>query len=363
MRFNKIISYVLCAVLTLSVFAVPAAAASDTQTGSVDFMTYNVSGVPILGDKHSSQHRYIGGSRMRAIADVLTAEDADVVAVEEDFTFNRSLADAMEGTYPEHTYSEAGLFGGDGLNAFSKYPIYNVERIRWNIMYGVLSGACDRLSEKGILYFVLELAPGAYVDCYVIHADCGHGVDYKSVYTRRDNFIQLREMIAEKSEGRAVIVLGDFNSKYDREEDDDLYGTFVKPTGLKDAWAELENGGNYIYDEATWAPTMNESLDKVMYKSGGGVELNASAISHYSIEDENGDTYSDHQSTRVTLTYSISDPSGYSGTLTPPVKPSPLRVAANETIGFFRALILALTHLYEIPYPYELYQKITGKRL
>lgn len=362
MRINRIISLALCALLALSMFSFPAAA-DDTVSGSVDFMTYNVSGVPILGDTHSSQRKFIGSGRMRAIADVLSKEDADLVAVEEDFTFNRALAGAMEDTYPNHTWSDAGLFGSDGLNAFSKFPIYNVERVRWNVMYGVLSGACDRLAEKGILYFVMELAPGAYVDCYVIHADCGHGVDYKSIYTRRDNFIQLREMIAEKSEGRAVVVLGDFNSRYDREEDDDLYGTFVQPAGLKDAWAELENGGNYIYNEETWSPTLEESLDKVMYRSGGGVELNAESVRHYDIEDENGASYSDHRSTRVTLSYTVSGAAGYPGTLTAPEEPSILRVIVKETIGFFRALILALTHLYEIPYPYELYQKITGKRL
>ena len=363
MKIKSVIMFLLCLSLLSLPCAVPAAAAGSGTSGTLDLMTYNVSGVPILGDTHSSQRKAIGGARMGKIGEVLTKENPDLVAVEEDFSFHDALAAAMS-AFEYRSYPIAGLFGGDGLNVFSKYPVYNTVRTPWRVMYGVLSGACDRLAEKGILSFTMEPAPGVYIDFYVIHADCGHGVDYKSIDTRRDNFIQLREMIERNSADRAVIVAGDFNSQYDRGERDDLYGTFVAPTGLKDVWAELENGGNYIFkDRDTWTPDIPESLDKVMYRNGGGVAFAPVEISHYDITDENGETYSDHRATRAVLAFTADGASPAPAGLIKPEPVSKAQYFINEFKGFIRALTLALTHLYEIPYPYELYQKITGTRL
>ncbi len=364
MKIPSTVLFILCFALLALPCALPANAAEvETTTGELTLLTYNVSGVPILGDTHSSQRRYIGNSRMAKIGGVLTKEAPDLVAVEEDFSFHDALAAAMS-AFEYQSYPVAGLFGGDGLNAFSKYPIYNTVRTPWRVMYGVLSGACDRLAEKGILSFTMEVSPGAYIDFYVIHADCGHGVDYKSIDTRRDNFIQLREMIGRNSADRAVIVMGDFNSEYDREERDDLYGTFVAPTGLKDVWAELKNGGSYIYTgKESWNPEIPESLDKIMYRDGGGITFEPVDVSHYNITDENGETYSDHRATKAVLTFTANGNSPAPAVLTEPEPIPKTQFVFNEIKGFFRALTLALTHLYEIPYPYELYQKITGTRL
>ena len=92
--------------------------------------------------------------------------------MQEDFNYHQGLADEMT-NFPYKTYTSGSLPLGDGLNYFSKHPIYNVKRNGWDKCYGVWSGANDGLARKGFIYTVLEIEDGIYIDVITVHADAG----------------------------------------------------------------------------------------------------------------------------------------------------------------------------------------------
>ena len=64
------------------------------------------------------------------------------------------------------------------------------------------------------MYGQYELEPGVFVDVYTLHTDAGD--DSASYEARRDNMKQLANYINTYSNGNAVIVMGDTNSRYTR---------------------------------------------------------------------------------------------------------------------------------------------------
>ena len=153
--------------------------------------------------------------------------------------------DGITLTYGDLTvpYHSSGIPGGDGMNVFSKYPIYNAERTPWDMTYGVIKEGADELTPKGILYSVIDLGDGLYVDFYVIHADAFDGEGSRAA--RNDNFRQLAELIASKGSTRPVIVTGDFNTSSHLDQGAEFTRIMITEGGFKDAWTELYNGGNY----------------------------------------------------------------------------------------------------------------------
>ncbi len=300
---KKFVALFLTALLLIVPLGVHASAA-EPASGSLNVMTYNVSGIPVFGDTQGSQNAVTGDARMAKIGEALSRESGcEIIGTQEDFNHHDALAQAMP-DYMYQSYSSGGIPLGDGLNLFSKYPLFNVERTSWEASYGVLSGSADRLAEKGILSCVVEIAEGLYIDLYVIHADAG--IDSKSVDARKDNFRQLAEMINTRTEDRAVIVIGDYNSLYSRDLPDDLYTNLISAAGLTDCWAEICNNGDCTFDNGTdWNPSLNESYDRVLFKSGGGITLTAKSFEYQQFTDENGETYTDHIAAKASLFYEV----------------------------------------------------------
>ncbi len=300
---KKTISLFLAALPLITSLGISASAA-EPASGYLNIMTYNVSGIPVIGDSQGTQRELTGGDRMAKIGEALCSESGcDIIGTQEDFDNHDALAAAMP-DYAYQTLSSGGIPLGDGLSVFSKYPIYNVARTGWEQNYGVLSGSSDRLTKKGIVSCVVEIADGLYIDLYVLHADAGK--DIKSVEARKDNFRQLAAMINARTEDRAVIVFGDFNFTYSRNLADDMYETLVVPAGLTDCWVQLCNNGDCTYDGGVdWNPTQNEALDRIMYKSGGGITLNAESFEYRQFTNENNETYTDHIAAKARITYQV----------------------------------------------------------
>ena len=350
MIIKKITAVLLTAALLVSGLCICAGAESaGAKGGTLNPLSYNVSGIPIFGDTQGTQRELKGEDRMHKIGEILSTESGcDIVGVQEDFNLHPYLAEAMT-AFPYQTETSGGVPLGDGLNAFAAHPIYNVKRTAWEKCYGVLSGSADRLAEKGILSCVMEIEDGVFIDFYVIHTDAG--IDVASVAARKDNFRQLTEMINSREEDRALIILGDFNSRYNRNQDDDLYNNLVKPVGLTDVWAELHNGGDYTYDNGeNWNPTLNESIDKVMFKNGGGVEFEPQSLEYITFTNENGETYTDHISTKVSLSYKITGECKAPASLEAPKPADKTKMALAETAAIIKALVLVFTHIHELFY-------------
>lgn len=331
---KRILSAFLIAALLASLPIIPGRALSqeESQSGAFTMMTYNVQGLTRLGGQPTDQN-------CAAIGKLIN--NYDFVGVQEDFNFDYALRRNVK--LPYKTYTSGITPIGDGLNFFSRFPIYNVERIPWKDAHGVLDDGSDELTPKGILFATVEFAPGVYIDVYNAHTD-GYE-DAESLAARRSNLAQLAALINERSSGRAVIVMGDLNARFCREYDR-LYELLAEPCGLTDAWVKLENGGIYptedpgIGFENWWGKW--DSLDRVMYRDGGGIHLEA--VTHNYVfhrNPETGASYSDHAATIVTMQYTVT------GALSVPdsletERYRPFKRFFNGAIRFAKALFLIL---------------------
>lgn len=299
-------SILLSVVILFCCFSNLTVLAVSEDAGSFSVINYNVAGLPgwITGADSKSNQEEIGLQ--------LTALDYDLIAVQEDFGYHNYLCSNISG-YPYMTVHSGGVPAGDGMNLFSKYPLFNETRVPWADTYGVLRHGSDELTPKGILYTVIELENGVYLDFYNIHADAFD--DEGSKAARESNFRQLSAMIMENSAkyDRPIIVTGDFNaySHLEGSLNSNFRKYFFDQLGLKDAWTEICNRGDYKNYEA-WEATGHswgrwDSVEMIMFKNGGGVELTVTDFAYQSFYNENGSSLSDHVAATASFSYKKTD--------------------------------------------------------
>jgi exonuclease III len=299
-KLRSILAVVLCFIMAMSVVSISASAA---EAKTLRILSYNVAGLPIDIDVSLKQ---------KEIGKIINESDYDIVAVQEDFTYHESLAGEIK-TFPYQTISTGSIPWGDGLNIFSKTTIYNEYREEWEQLSGIIDGGNDALTPKGFLYTVIELEDGVYLDFYTIHADA-YG-DAGSVAARTDNFRQLAEHINARTTDRPVIVTGDFNAfLHEKTANSDTGVTefMINGAGMKDGWVECHNGGDYedfSYYTDKYGSGYNatcgvfDSIERVMYKDGGGVHLEITELTYDMYPGE----LSDHPALNLTFTYEKTD--------------------------------------------------------
>lgn len=245
----------------------------------------------------------------KVAARYLSDNNFDIVAVQEDFGYHKHLVYNMNGFNYMTNYT-GGIPGGDGLNTFTKnMPVYNETRVAWNVSSGILSDGSDALTPKGFTYTVIDIGNGIYIDFYNLHADAYGGEG--SITARTEQFKQLAEFIQARSaeNDRPVIVTGDFNNHMHVQEDDGaLYKTLYLECGLRDAWVEHHNNGDYfnmynwhISGLTSWGNW--DSVERFMYRSGGGVDVVVNDFRYVEVCDENGNAVSDHSSAECDFTF------------------------------------------------------------
>lgn len=271
---------------------------ADTSTKSFKVLTYNVAGLP---DILSS-----GNPAVNTIKISPKLNDYDFVAVQEDFAYHDDLI--SEVMHPYLTSHSGNVPFGDGMNFISRVPFSDVKRITWKDRHGYFDDGSDKLTPKGFMCCQVMLEPGVYVDIYTLHTDAGSSEgDYNA---RRSNIIQIANYIKEHSQGNAVIVLGDTNSRYTRYQDN-FEAALLEECDLSDPWIELVRNGIVPPDGEPLMDTSNlngpnfEVVDKVFYRSSQAVILTPVM---YKLEDiyfvdENGDQLSDHYPISVTFEY------------------------------------------------------------
>lgn len=210
--------------------------------------------------------------------------------------------------HPYRTPTSGGVPFGSGLNTLSTIPFKDLSRVKWN-KCNLNEGDC--LTPKGYTVVTLQLPTGGEVDLYNLHMDAGS--DDGDSTARTSNFNQVAEAIASRSDaaGRAVIVMGDTNSRYTRPKDNLV--SFLSQTKLVDTWVELVRGGQapastdaaLLCSDPIPTITNCEVVDKVFYKSGGNVTLKASDWQYLGTEftDAEGNLLSDHIPISVKFTY------------------------------------------------------------
>ena len=271
---------------------------------TVKAVNFNVAGLPFAA---------IGGTDVKGNQGVagkyLSENDFDIVAVQEDFGYHKHLVAAMSG-FNYMTNHIGGIPGGDGLNTFTKdMPVYNETRVEWNDACGILSDGSDELTPKGFVYTVIDVGNGVYVDFYNLHADAYGGAGSKAA--RTSQFKQLAAFIEARSaeNDRPVIITGDFNYHLHGQEDNaSLYNILCVDGGFKDAWVEYHNNGDYFNMHEWYKTGLSswgnwDSVERFMYRPGGGVDLVVSDFKYTNVSAENGELISDHAAAECDFTF------------------------------------------------------------
>lgn len=260
----------------------PEAPAPDS--GVVEALTYNVAGLPAAVAKVDPFWT------MPRIGPLF--ESYDLVLVQEDFVYHELLAGGAGHPHRSTPMESPPAPVGDGLSRFSRYPFGELSRVRWVACHGLRDHANDCLAAKGFSVATTELAPGVRVDVYNLHCEAGGSTGDREA--RAAGTAQLRDYILEHSADRAVIVGGDFNMRLRSERDAAVLQDLLEATGLADAATTLETGTDHI--------------DRLLYRSGGGVELAplAWAVADEFV-DEEGARLSDHPAIRVTFAWRRAD--------------------------------------------------------
>jgi hypothetical protein len=287
----------LRALVTAAALLAPGAAAAT----SLSVLTYNVAGLP-LGLSSSNPE-------VNTVQISPRLNDFDLVAVQEDFGFHDELVSeivhpfvSVKDTRDAQPVLDLGvvLELGDGLNTLSFSPFEGFSRHTWNVCFGITPrDGADCLAPKGFSFARHELEAGVFVDVYNLHADAADGP--QDVAARQAQMRQLADFALVQSAGRAVIVLGDTNSRYTRGGD--VLPELLATLGLTDVWVELARGGDVpdVGSPLSAGCPLDpagpdcERVDKIFYRSGEGVTLEA--LEHSVLTDwvdEGGAPLSDH---------------------------------------------------------------------
>ncbi|MET8025375.1 jacalin-like lectin [Streptomyces avermitilis] len=276
------------------------AAAADSGTFSV--LTYNVAGLPESLSSASTPRETSTPEIGRRIAPY------DIVNVQEDFNYHAYLYSTD--THPYRTATSGGAGIGSGLNTVSAYAWDgdDFERARWNSCQ-LDSGDC--LTPKGFTFMRERLAEGVYVDFYNLHTNAGTSDGDEA--SRADNLNQLTSFISTHSNGNAVVVMGDTNTRYTRSAD--TIAEFAAANGLTDVWVKLIRGGTapakgsdaLVCDQTgATVPNTCEVVDKILYRGSKLVTLNATSYNneHAAFLNSDGLMLSDHDPITAAFSWS-----------------------------------------------------------
>ena len=281
--------YILSIITAVAMAAtMPAIAQGDNPSFSI--ITLNVDGLPgklLFFDVNENGPKALGSE---AISLYLAAKNCDIVAMQENFNYHLEILSCLLFTYKYDEWTGGVDLGNimdqdlihpqnfklkcDGLNMAWKRKCKSTayERVAWNRNFGKFSHAGDDLITKGFRRHEVTLQDGTQVVLYNMHMDASDprdirlGNEAKDRETRLSQWEQLRQHIMERLDSRPVVVMGDMNCYYYR---DDIKTAFIDPiqtTGLAtvgDAWVEQQLGGNY--PELGSEPLADETLDKVLY--------------------------------------------------------------------------------------------------
>ena len=345
---KKCFIILLSLLLVLNVNAVVVSAAA-AETGEFTAFCYNVAGLPSLGFITGGETVNVADNQV-CIGKFVSEKQYDIFATQEDFGYHDNLVEALDG-YPYQTFHHGGVPYGDGTNVFTRaFPMYNETHTVWDQLYGIADDGADEFSQKGITYVCLKLADNVYIDFYDIHADA-YG-DPGSLAARQDNFRQLAQIINNRTVDRPVIVTGDFNA-YLFKDASLVKETLVDGAGLKDAWVEVKNGGNY--EDCTdyletyggdWTGKWGvwDSVERFMYKDGGGITLTCTSFEYVDVLNSKGLSCSDHMAAEAAFSYTVNNVSDDIGSGTVITQNNGFLEIVRRVVIFFQKLILGINN-------------------
>ncbi|KAF4445648.1 hypothetical protein F53441_10648 [Fusarium austroafricanum] len=293
MSIRSMSSRLLAAALALSGLPMSEAA------GKFSFLTYNVAGLPAIinnnevpGDK---------GTNANLIGTHLATQAYDIVHLQEDFNYHAYIY--ATDNHPHRTPTSGGVPFGDGLNTVANYDWTGFTRKKWN-KCNLNSGDC--LTPKGFSFMRMKI-DNVEVDLYNLHADAGS--NQGDINARSAGIDQILDYVKANSKDRAVIVAGDTN---DRWTNSGRSINKLTDAGFTDSWVQLIQGGKYPVAGAAANPcpvpapdNKCEIVDKVFYRSGASVKLNAKTFNYVPkvFVQPDGNILSDHNPVLVEFSW------------------------------------------------------------
>ncbi len=304
---KKFISHHMKAGLLLACATFTTAYAQNSNTqqpieepANFSVLTLNVDGLPgkIFVFNVNADGPMSAGSEQ--ISEYLASKDCDILCLQEDFNYRWEIWSRLFAGYDHDEWSGGIIleekeidfahlqnlkFECDGLNAVWKKGLTprRHERVAWNSSYGKFSHDFDDIITKGFRRHEMTLPEGNEIVVYNLHMDASSdrdetkGNDARDREARQAQWVQLREHILDNLDERPIVVAGDMNSFYHRDDIKTIFIDAIEATGkaiVKDAWVESCHNGMYpaVGSEAI----DSETLDNILYISpigGYGLEL------------------------------------------------------------------------------------------
>ena len=262
---------------------------TDSNVEKFRITTVNVDGLPKKIVTISVNPDGPGEKYTKEISQFLSAKGSDFIAVQENFNYNDELKSSLDASYNHDTWS-GGIFTSitdifdlsfkcDGLGAFWKKDGVGCNylgRTKWKKSYGKFDHAWDEMVTKGFRRYQVTTAAGNQLVIINLHMDASDSDDEKSGADAPDRearlaqWQQLRDYLLENLGTVPIIIAGDTNSYYSR---DNVSGEFIQP--LQDAGAEVGDVWIMLHGKS------GESLDKILYinPAGSAKRLVPSSIS------------------------------------------------------------------------------------
>lgn len=220
--------------------------------------TYNVDGLPSIINSDGA-----GSNGTKSISSKLAASDWDFIGFQEDFEYHSNLVSSMgmyvfgkhRGSVGVANIAIKADTDGLGFATLSSTCSWSNETfVEFTNKYGGLFDGANTIIKKGFRYYLVTMKDGVEFDVYVTHMNSGS--DTGHINARASQFQQLANYINAHRSGRPIIILGDFNARYTRDDyktnfwdvlDADLYAN------LHDPWADIIWGGGYPdYGTPSW---------------------------------------------------------------------------------------------------------------
>ena len=266
--------------------------ATGQETGNqFSIATLNVDGLPqkILVIKLNPDGP--GDTGTARIGKYLAKKSYDLVMMQEDFNYHGVLSVWLEDEYKmdewtgtvgidgpkiDFLHLQNHRFECDGLMACWKndLQVTPAARTPWTQNFGKFSHANDEMVTKGFRRYDVTLRGGERIVVYNMHMDAtldldeAEGKGDKDREARMAQWAQLKEDILQNLDSRPIIIAGDMNSLYGRDDVKHEFIDAINETGrgtVSDVWVELQRNGVYPSENTTEATAGDETLDKILY--------------------------------------------------------------------------------------------------
>lgn len=267
------------------------------------------------------------------MSELVAQKGWDFFGISEAFNFNEEFISKIKDLYSTGTFRDAiptklngiqaldyiklsGLsvsedtvkksFDTDGLNILYKnyVKVSNEKMVGWKMRNGVTKNGADMLIDKGYRYYTVSLGAGLDIDVYLLHMD--------AETTERDNVAravqikQLVEAIKATDNKRPIIIMGDTNCRYTR---DDLKGLLIDNINadprfeIHDPWIDYMWDGNYpklgsnALMVGQYGHQKGEVVDKIFYINNKDADAQLTAHGYLQDMDftyPDGSEISDH---------------------------------------------------------------------